>query len=133
MRKIFKFNWIYFVLTIMLFAIEVFIARYVHDSVVRPYGGDFLVVILIYCFVKSFLNTPVFYTAIAVLLFSFLIETLQYFDFVDRIGLGHYRLARIVIGVSFAWTDLLSYTLGILLVLLSENLLGRKIRAVNAG
>ncbi|MDI3319509.1 DUF2809 domain-containing protein [Pinibacter soli] len=99
--KLFKFNWIYFALTIALFATEVFIAKYVHDTIIRPYGGDFLVVILIYCFVKSFVDTPFLKTAIAVLLFSFLIETLQYLHFVDRIGLSNNKLARLVIGVSF--------------------------------
>lgn len=76
--------------------------------------------ILIYCFVKSFINTPVKATALAVLLFSYLIETLQYFHLVDLLGLEKSKTARIVIGTSFAWTDLLAYTLGILLVLIIE-------------
>lgn len=110
----------YFLLTILLFLIEVFIAVLLHDAIIRPYGGDFLAVILIYCFVKSFLNTPVKTTALAVLLFSYLIETLQYFHLVDLLGLEKSKVARVVIGTSFTWTDLLAYTLGILLVLLIE-------------
>ena len=96
------------------------IAIYLHDAIIRPYGGNFLVVILIYCFVKSFLNTPVFPTALAVLLFSYAIETLQYFNLVDLLGLEKSTIARTVIGTSFAWTDLLAYTLGVLLVLIVE-------------
>lgn len=130
MKHVFKFNLLYFLFTLLLFATEVFIAKCVHDTIVRPYGGDFLVVILIYCFVKSFVNTPVFPTAIGVLLFSFLVELLQYLHFIDRIGLGNNRIARIIIGVSFEWINLLSYTLGILLVLLLERLLGQKRRTV---
>ncbi|WP_419801993.1 DUF2809 domain-containing protein [Mucilaginibacter sp.] len=117
---IFRFNKTYFLFTILLFLTEVFIAVYLHDEIIRPYGGDFLVVILIYCFVKSFFNTPVKATALAVLLFSYLIETLQYFHLVDLLGLEKHTIARIVIGTSFAWTDLLAYTLGILLVLIVE-------------
>ena len=132
MNKIFKFNWIYFTLTILLFATEVFIAKYVHDTIIRPYGGDFLVVILIYCFVKSFVDAPVFKTAIGVLLFSYLIETLQYFHFVNRVGLSNNRIASLVIGVSFEWTDILSYTLGILLVLLLENIVRLTMRTRNS-
>ncbi len=119
-KTLFQFHRKYFFLTILLFATEVFIAVYLHDAVIRPYGGDFLVVILIYCFVKSFLNTPVMATALAVLLFSYSIETLQYFHLVDMLGLEKSKIARIVIGTSFAWTDLLAYTLGILLVLTVE-------------
>ncbi len=119
-KTLFQFHPKYFFLALLLFATEVFIAAYLHDAIIRPYGGDFLVVILIYCFVKSFLNTPIIATALAVLLFSYLIETLQYFHLVDLLGLEKSAIARIVIGTSFAWTDLLAYTLGILLVLIME-------------
>ncbi len=120
-KPLFQFHKKYFLFALLLFLTEVFIAIYLHDAIIRPYGGDFLVVILIYCFVKSFLNAPVKITALVVLLFSYLIETLQYFHLVDLLGLGKSTIARIVIGTSFAWTDLLAYTLGILLVLIIES------------
>ncbi len=126
-KPLFQFHKKYFFIAILLFLTEVFIAAYLHDAVIRPYGGDFLVVILIYCFVKSFLNTPVTATAFAVLLFSYIVETLQYFHLVDLLGLEKSTIARIVIGTSFAWTDLLAYTLGILLVLMIEFRFGKAI------
>ncbi len=49
-KTLFKFHRKYFFSTLLLFATEIFIAAYLHDAVIRPYGGDFLVVILIYCF-----------------------------------------------------------------------------------
>lgn len=116
-----KFNPRYFVYTILLFITEVLIALFVHDQFIRPYIGDFLVVILIYCFVKSFLNTPVLPTALGVLLFAYTVELLQYFHIVEVLGLQHSRAARIIIGSSFEWQDLLAYTLGILAVVLVEN------------
>ncbi|KAF2509128.1 ribosomal maturation YjgA family protein [Flavobacterium foetidum] len=125
MRKFLKFSLTYFILTVLIFLTEVCIGIYVHDTIIRPYGGDYLVVILIYCFVRSFLNTPVFQTSIAVLLFSFLIETMQYFDFVDRMGIDN-KLARIVIGTSFAWKDIWSYVLGVLTVFLAEWIIRKK-------
>jgi hypothetical protein len=118
----FRFSWKFFVLTVLLFITEVLIAVYVHDSFIRPYFGDFLVVILLYCFVSTFLQAPVKPLAIAVLLFAYLIETLQYFNLVKHLGLQHSRLANIVIGNHFEWTDLLAYTLGILLILLLDKL-----------
>ncbi len=115
-------------LTIILFAIEVFIAKYAHDKIIRPYGGDYLVVILIYCFVRSFFNTSILHTATGVLLFSFLVEALQYFDIVDIIGAGHSKLAGIIIGTSFAWTDIVVYILGIFTVIVLEYVVGSKAR-----
>ena len=117
----FRFHPRYFVLTVVLFLIEVLIAMYVRDNFIRPYFGDFLVVMLMYCFLKSFIDGNVLLTVIVVLLFSFLIEVLQYLDFVERIGLGDSELARTLIGTSFAWMDILAYTTGALAILWIES------------
>jgi hypothetical protein len=115
-----KFNKKYFLLTLILFIVEILIALYIHDSFIRPYFGDVLVVILIYCFIKSFFDFPKIQTAIGVLLFAFFIEFLQYLDIVSTIGLEHNKLARIVIGTFFSWEDILCYVVGILIVLMVE-------------
>ncbi|MBT1710740.1 DUF2809 domain-containing protein [Fulvivirgaceae bacterium PWU5] len=116
----FKFNKTYFTLTLLILAIEILIALYIHDTIIRPYIGDVLVVILLYCFIRAFLRTPIPPTAIAVLLFSCLIETLQYFNIVDLLGWGESKVARIVIGSLFSWLDILSYIAGIAILLLAE-------------
>lgn len=109
-------------LTILLFVTEVLIAAYLHDKFIRPYAGDFLVVILIYCFVRSFILAPAVPVALAVLAFSYLVEGLQYLDMVKHLGLGHSRMANIVLGNYFTWADMLAYTLGIAFVILVEKL-----------
>ncbi|WP_348825675.1 DUF2809 domain-containing protein [Flavobacterium aestuarii] len=115
------FNKKYFFLSIILLIIEVLIALFVHDKLIRPYLGDVLVVILIYCFIKSFLELPVLPAAIFVLLFSFGIEFLQYLNIVEKLGLQNSKIARTVIGTSFAWIDLVCYIAGIIIVLFTEN------------
>jgi hypothetical protein len=117
----FNFNKRYFALTLLLLIIEFIIGADVHDDVIRPYGGDFLVVILIYCLVKSFLNVPVFKTACGILLFSYIVEVSQYFHLVELLGLQNSKIAKILLGTSFSFTDLLAYTLGIVLVIIVEN------------
>ncbi len=112
-----KFNRNYFILTILLLLTEITIALYVHDNFVRPYFGDFLVVILLYYFLKSFVNISVLTAASLVLFFSFAIEIAQYFNMVEKLGLLHSKIARVVLGNSFAWMDLLAYVLGILTVI----------------
>ena len=110
----------YLLLTVALFIIEVLIALFLHDGVIRPYIGDLLVVILIYCFIKTFFPVKVLPAALAVLLFAYAVEGLQYLHFVKWLRLQHSKLAIIVLGNSFAWTDMLAYTVGIAIVLLAE-------------
>ena len=110
----------YLIAAAFLLLVEICIALYVRDSLVRPYGGDFLVVILIYCVGRAFLNWSVTAVAVATLLFSFAVEIGQYYSLVDRLGLRGNRLAEVVIGVGFSWGDLLAYTLGIAAVIVVE-------------
>jgi hypothetical protein len=102
----FKLSPGYLLLTIFLLIGEVFIGLYMHDAIIRPFGGDFLVVILIYCFVKSFFNTPVLITCICVLLFAYAVEISQYFHLVYVLGWGNSRLAMTLMGTSFSVVDL---------------------------
>jgi hypothetical protein len=118
----FKFGFYkkYFLLTALLFLIEVLIAVFVHDRFIRPYFGDYLVVIFLYCFLRSFVRAPVLPAALAVLVFSYLIEVLQYYNLVSMLGLEQSKIARIVIGTGFSWWDMVAYTLGIATVILME-------------
>jgi len=114
------FNSNYFIFFALLLLVELLIAIHLHDAPIRPYGGDFLVVTLIYCFIKSFLDTSVMKTAIGVLIFSYAVEISQYFHLARVLGLQHYRVALLILGGSFSFSDLMCYTMGILLVLLIE-------------
>ncbi|MCH5689461.1 DUF2809 domain-containing protein [Niabella sp. W65] len=124
----FTFRKNYFFFFILLLVVEVLIAVYVHDNFVRPYIGDVLVVVLLYCFLKAFVKVPVIPAAIVVLIFSFVIETLQYFNIVDRLGLEHSKLARTVIGTYFAWEDIWAYVAGFILILIAERLLISRVK-----
>lgn len=126
MNDVIKFDLKYFALTISLFIIETLIALYVHDNFFRPYFGDVLVVILIYCFVKSFLKLKVLTASILVLLFAFTIEFLQYLNIVEKLGLQSSKIARTVIGTSFSWADIISYVAGIVLVIIVEYFLRKE-------
>ena len=114
------YNKKYFALAVLIFVIEVLIALFVRDRFVRPYLGDVLVVILIYCFVRSFLNVKVYSLTVCVLLFAFTIELLQYVNYVGYLGLQGSPLARTVMGTSFAWNDMLAYVAGAAIILLFE-------------
>lgn len=115
-----KFNSVYFTLTIALFITEILIALFVHDRFIRPYLGDVLVVILLYCFVQSFFNLQIKTAAFSVLAFAFIIEFLQFLNIVEKLNLEKSKLARTVIGTSFSWLDLLTYAIGIAIVFAAE-------------
>lgn len=120
------FNKNYFCIAILVFFIEVLIALFAHDNFVRPYLGDVLVVILIYCFVKSFFKLPIITTAVAVLIFAFIIEFLQFLNFVEKLHLEKSKIASTVIGTSFAWEDIVCYIVGIAIVIAVEKYVLKK-------
>jgi hypothetical protein len=122
----FKFDKKSFSIAIIIFLIEVIIALYIKDKIIRPFVGDILVVIFIYYFIKAFINTKAINIAIFTLFFSFVVEILQYFNFVEMIGLGHNKAARIIIGTSFSWIDLLCYFVGFILLFFIDKDLKKK-------
>ncbi|WP_313373510.1 DUF2809 domain-containing protein [Chishuiella sp.] len=123
----FQFNLKSFTIAFIIFIIEVIIALYIHDKIIRPFIGDILVVIFIYYFIKAFLNVKPIYIAAFTLIFSCIVEILQYFKFVDIIGLGHNKAARIIIGTSFSWIDLLCYLMGFFCLFLFDKELRKRI------
>lgn len=108
-------NWFY--LAACLFCLEAFIAAFLHDRLIRPYVGDLLAVVFLYCLVKSVAPVPVLPTVVGVLLVAYALEALQYVHLLQHLGLTHSRLAALVLGSHFEWIDMLAYTLGALLIL----------------
>ncbi len=121
-QAVFRFDRIYALLTALIFAIEVVIGAFFDDRFIRPFVGDALIVVLMYFAVATFVEIPRLFIAVFVLLFAFLIETLQYFHFVQFIGLGDNRVARILFGTTFSWFDFLAYSSGFLTILFFEKI-----------
>ena len=69
----------YIIILILLIAAEVVIALTQHNTWLRSYGGDVIVVWAVYCLVQAIIGgkKPVI-THIGVLIFAFLVEFLQY-------------------------------------------------------
>jgi hypothetical protein len=119
----FRFHYVYFLLTIALTGVEIFIGVRMHDPIIRPYGGDVLIVVLLYCLIRSFWNLPVVPLALSVLAFACVEETAQYFHIADRLGFTRPSLMRTLIGTWFSWVDMACYIIGIGMVLAMEMLL----------
>lgn len=110
----------YFLLFLFLFVVESLIALYAKDDFIRPFMGDFLVVILIYAFVKSFFDFSPTIACIGTLLLSYLIEFLQYLNLLEYLGWQDSQLAHLTLGNTFHWGDMLAYSLGALCIYLWE-------------
>lgn len=110
----------YLISFIVIFCIEVLIALYVRDSFIRPYLGDAIVVVLVYSFVRIFLPTGIPRMPFYVFLFACFVEILQYFQLVETLGITN-RTARIILGSTFDWKDIVCYGTGYIFIFLFEH------------
>lgn len=110
----------YFLAFILLLAVEIFIALFVHDRFVRPYIGDVLVVIVLYFLIRIFLPEGCGWLPGIIFLFATGVEILQYFRLVERLGLSDSRLMRAVLGSVYDFRDILCYGVGCVLLQIGQ-------------
>ena len=110
----------YVVATILVLAVEVLIAVYVHDGFVRPYVGDILAVVLVYLGIRAVSPLAVVPGLVVACAIAVVIEVAQLFHLLDALGLSHSHLARVVLGGVFDVKDLGCYAVGAVCVLLVE-------------
>ena len=113
---------------VVLFVIEVIIAVFAKNKFIRAYVGDAIVVVLIYCFIKSFIRNEIKVLWLYIFIFAVLVEIGQYFNLVGLIGLGGNKLARIIIGTSFSFWDIICYFVGCVGIWLFEVIAIRQIK-----
>lgn len=106
----------YILAFIILFLIEAVIALYVHDRFIRPYIGDVLVVVVLYCLARIIFPEKIRLMPVYILIFAVFVEFLQYFDIVEILNLQNNKIARVIIGSTFDWGDILCYFAGCLLL-----------------
>lgn len=112
-----KFSLKYFLITILIFLVEVLIATVLKDNFfIRAYLGDVIVVMLLYTFVKSFVIIDETKLILGIFVFSCLVEFAQFFNIAEKLGFQPGSLMYIVIGNSFSWIDILCYGAGCLIL-----------------
>jgi len=105
---------------LILFVVIVLIAVFVPGGFIRWHFGDILIVILIYCFIKSFIRNRLKWLPVYIFVFAVLVEILQYFNLVGLLGLEDFEIARIVIGTTFDVWDIVMYFVGCALLYLYD-------------
>lgn len=112
----FTFRRNYFLVCLLLFIIELIIAIWVKDDFVRPYLGDVIVIGWLYTLFRTFINRKAKFLLIITLFISFVIEWLQYVDFITFMGWAKNKVLRVILGTSFAWEDIICYLVGFIIV-----------------
>lgn len=103
---------IYAVITILLIAVEVIIALYVHDRFVRPYLGDVIVVIVLYSLVRIVFPTGKRHLSVCIFLFAAGVEILQAINPLEMLGLGDNRFLSVLCGSVCDPADIVCYAIG---------------------
>ncbi len=111
---------IYAIITVVLLAIEVLIALFVHDNFIRPYVGDIIVVMVIYTFIRMIVPERVRLLPGYILCFAVLVEVLQYFRIVEVLGLNDNRFFSVLIGSVFDVKDIICYAIGCILIIVGQ-------------
>ncbi len=127
MKKGLSVRTFYILSFILLLMTEIFIALFVDDIFIRPYGGDILVTVLLCCFFRIFFPYKIKYLPVWVFLFASVVEVMQYFDFVILLGLGDAEFFRILMGSVFSYEDIICYGAGCVIFYITEKYLRRKI------
>ena len=110
----------YAALTIALLAIELAIALFLNDPIIRPYVGDALAVVLVYAGLRAVTRLAVAPATLVAFAIAVAIEFSQYFHLLKAIGLDHNRFARMILGSGFDPKDFIAYASGAVAVLLVE-------------
>ena len=106
----------YFAIFVAVLCIEILIGVYVRDAFIRPYVGDVLVVVLIYCLIRVIKPMGVRLMPLYVFAFACGVELLQLIDVVGILGIPKGSVVAIMIGSTFSFPDIICYAVGCTIV-----------------
>ncbi|TYQ16429.1 UNVERIFIED_CONTAM: uncharacterized protein DUF2809 [Acetivibrio alkalicellulosi] len=115
-----KINKRYLIIFFILLIIEIIIALFVRDKIIRPYVGDILVVILIYTLIRTFAKKTIKFLPIYIFIFALTVELLQYFNIVEVLNLQSNKVLSTIIGTTFDVKDILCYFIGTVIIIIWE-------------
>ncbi len=103
---------IYAAVFMILVLLEVVIALYVRDSFIRPYGGDIIVIGVLYALVRIIFPDGMALLPLYLFLLACLVEVGQAIDYVSLLGLGDIGFFKVLMGTAFSWIDIICYLAG---------------------
>ena len=118
-----KINIKYIFVFIILLITEIFIALFINDTIIRPYIGDILVVILMYTFIRGFIQKPIKFLPVYLFFFASTVEVIQYYRIVDLLHLQNNKVISTIIGTSFDIKDILCYLIGSIILIIWDKVM----------
>jgi len=119
-------NRYFLIITIVIFLIEIIIAKFFPGTIIRHVFGDFFVVILIYSFFRAFTLFSKTKIAWGTLIFSYIVELSQWVNLLQLLGIKKSKATDIIIGSTFDWRDILAYTFGVIFVITLDKLVSKQ-------
>lgn len=108
---------LYLLITVITLLTEVLIGKFAHGFI-RGGIGDVLVIVLIYCGVRTLFPDKIKYLAAYVFIIGLAAEIAQYFHILSILGLASSRLLTIILGGTFSFGDILCYAAGAVICVL---------------
>lgn len=96
--------------------IEIIIALFIRDKFIRPYLGDVLAVVVLYCGIRIIIPYKYIFMPFYVFLAAAFVECLQYFRLIELLNLQDNIFLRIILGMTFDWIDIVCYGIGCILL-----------------
>lgn len=115
-QKLKKRRILYAVIFLILLGLEVLIALYFHDNLIRPYVGDIIVVMVLYMAVRVVKPEGFKFLLLYIFLFAALVECLQFFNLIELLNVENNTFLRVIIGSVFDVKDILCYGIGCILL-----------------
>jgi hypothetical protein len=106
----------FLIIALIILCIEIGIALGVRDQLIRPLVGDVLATALLYSIFRGLFPWSKRKVTFATGLIAVLIEVGQALSLIEHLGLEQWAVARVVLGTSFDWKDLVAYAIGIYLM-----------------
>lgn len=106
----------YAIIFFVLSVIEVLIALYVHDTIIRPYIGDVLIVVVLYMGIRVLIPEKLKLLPLYIFLFASVVECLQLVNFIQIINVEKNTILGIMIGSVFDIKDIGCYGVGCILL-----------------
>ncbi len=124
-KKMKKKRLAFLLIFLLLVISEFIIGIYFHDDFVRPFVGDVIIAVVLYTFVRVFFPEKLYWLSAAVFVFCAAVEFSQIIPLCDLIGVKN-NFLRTLMGVSFAWEDIICYAVGCIITAVYDVFLFRR-------
>ncbi len=118
-----KLRTVYLIALVLLLGVEIFIGDFVRDNFVRPYVGDVLVVVLIYCALRVIFPKGIKLLPLYIFIFACGVELMQFVDVVALLDIPSSSILSIIIGRTFSVADIICYAVGCTLIYTTERII----------